>query len=85
MSYTVRARIDEELKKQASGILAASGLTISDAFRMMIMRIVNEQRLPFDPIIPNKQSMKAMRDARKGNLKRSDSLSNLFEDLSSNP
>lgn len=49
----VRARIDQRLKEEAAAILAATGLTISDAFRMMLMRTVAEKVLPFDPLVPN--------------------------------
>ena len=41
----VRARIDEQTKEEASAVLAAMGLTVSDAFRMMLIRIVREKAL----------------------------------------
>ena len=64
----VRARIDGRIKEQASVVLAAMGLTVSDAFRMMMMRIATEKSLPFEPLIPNAETIAAMEDARAGRL-----------------
>lgn len=63
----VRARIDAHIKEEASAVLAAMGLTASDAFRIMMTRIAREKALPFDPLIPNAETIEAMRDARRGN------------------
>ena len=62
----VRARIDEHIKEEASVVLAAMGLTVSDAFRIMLTRIAREKALPFEPLIPNEKTIKAMRQARSG-------------------
>ena len=64
----VRARIDEHTKDEAAAVLAAMGLTVSDAFRMMLTRISREKALPFAPLAPNETSVKAMKEARKGKL-----------------
>ena len=64
----VRARIDEHLKAEAEAVLASIGLTISDAFRMMIVRIVREKALPFEPLVPNETTIEAMKAARRGEL-----------------
>jgi DNA-damage-inducible protein J len=64
----VRARIDEKTKKEATEILDAVGLTVSDAFRMMLVRTVAEKRLPFDPLVPNKETIAAIKAAREGDL-----------------
>ncbi len=62
----VRARIDEHIKEEATVVLAAMGLTVSDAFRIMLTRIAREKALPFEPLIPNEKTIKAMRQARSG-------------------
>lgn len=64
----VRARIDEQVKEEATIVLAAMGLTVSDAFRIMLTRIAREKALPFEPLVPNTATIKAMKDARQGNL-----------------
>ncbi len=62
----VRARIDEHIKEEASVVLATMGLTVSDAFRIMLTRIAREKALPFAPLIPNEKTIKAMRRVRSG-------------------
>ena len=64
----VRARIDQRIKEEAAAILGAAGLTISDAFRMMLMRTVADKALPFDPLVPNAKTIEAMKAARRGDL-----------------
>ena len=71
MSNTiVRARIDEKTKEEAATVLASIGLTVSDAFRLMMVRIVKDKALPFEPLIPNAETVEAMREARRGKLKK---------------
>jgi DNA-damage-inducible protein J len=65
----VRARIDEHIKEEATVVLAAMGLTVSDAFRLLLTRIAREKSLPFDPLVPNAETIAAMKEARRGNLK----------------
>ena len=62
----VRARIDEHIKEEATVVLAAMGLTVSDAFRIMLTRVAREKALPFEPLIPNEKTMQAIKDARSG-------------------
>lgn len=62
----VRARINKDIKEEASIVLESMGLTVSDAFRMMLIRIATEKALPFDPLIPNDETIQAMKDAREG-------------------
>ncbi len=64
----VRARIDGQIKEQAAVVLAAMGLTVSDAFRMMMTRIAVEKALPFEPLVPNAETIDAMLAARRGEL-----------------
>ena len=64
----VRARINEQIKDEAAAVLGAMGLTVSDAFRMMMMRIAAEGALPFEPLVPNGKTIAAMKAARHGEL-----------------
>ena len=77
----VRARIDEQVKEEASAGLAAMGLTVSDAVRIMLTRVAREKALPFEPLVPNETPIAAMREARAGNLKSFDSVGALMADL----
>ena len=64
----VRARIDERIKEEAAAVLAAMGLTVSDAFRLMMFRIARDKALPFEPLVPNTDTVDAMKAARRGEL-----------------
>ena len=77
----VRARIDEHIKEEASAVLAAMGLTVSDAFRIMLTRVAREKALPFEPLIPNETTIAAMREVRTSNLKSFDGVAALMADL----
>ena len=77
----VRARINEDLKEEASAILASIGLTVSDAFRLMLTRVVSDKALPFDPLVPNEITIAAMREARAGKLKSFATVDALMADL----
>ncbi len=80
-SSVVRARIDDSIKQEASVVLASMGLTVSDAMRMMLTRVAREQALPFEPLVPNKKTIQAMRDARSGKTKKHATLESLMADL----
>jgi DNA-damage-inducible protein J len=77
----VRARIDESIKTEAEAVLAAMGLTVSDAFRLMMTRIAKEKSLPFEPLVPNKKTIAAMKEARKGGLPSFNTVDALIADL----
>ncbi|MDR0274359.1 MAG: type II toxin-antitoxin system RelB/DinJ family antitoxin [Burkholderiaceae bacterium] len=77
----VQARIDGNVKAEAAAVLAAIGLTVSDAVRLMLTKIAREKELPFDPLIPNETTIAAMREARKGGGKRFATLDDLMAAL----
>jgi DNA-damage-inducible protein J len=66
----VRARIDERVKREAADVLAEIGLSVSDAFRLMMVRIAKDKALPFEPLIPNAETIEAMKEAGRGGLMR---------------
>ena len=77
----VRARIDEHIKEEATVVLAAMGLTVSDAFHVMLTRVAREKALQFEPLIPNATTIEAMKEARRGGLKSFASVEDLMADL----
>ena len=77
----VRARIDTATKERAAIALEAMGLSISDAIRLLMLRVADEQRLPFDVRVPNTESRRAMEDLNAGKGNRSASAAVLFKDL----
>jgi DNA-damage-inducible protein J len=64
----VRARIDARTKREAAAALKRIGLTVSDAFRLLLVRVAAEKALPFEPLNPNAETVAAMKAARRGEL-----------------
>jgi DNA-damage-inducible protein J len=64
----VQTRIDGAIKEEAAAVLKSIGLTVSDAVRLMLMRVAHDKALPFEPLIPNKKTIAAMKEARSGKL-----------------
>ena len=81
MNTVVRARIDQKIKDEAVAVLGTIGLTASDAFRLMMVRIAAEKRLPFEPLVPNAETIEAMKAARRGDLIQAGSVDDLMADL----
>jgi DNA-damage-inducible protein J len=77
----VRARINEQIKEEAAAVLSEIGLTLSDAFRLLLIRVAREKALPFEPLIPNATTIKAIEEARRGELISIGTLDDLFTEL----
>lgn len=77
----VQTRIDRQIKKEASVVLEAMGLTVSDAVRLLLTKIAREHALPFDPLIPNETTIAAIKEARAGNLSRVHTINELKKAL----
>jgi DNA-damage-inducible protein J len=77
----VRARIDSDLKKEAGAVLAEMGLSVSDAIRLMLVRVVAERALPFEVRTPNRQTRDAMLAAQRGEVAHFDKVAHLMADL----
>jgi DNA-damage-inducible protein J len=80
-SSVVRARIDERTKKQAAAALKKIGLTVSDAFRLLMVRVAAEKNLPFEPLNPNAETIGAMKAARRSELIKAGKPENLLRSL----
>ena len=77
----VQARVNGDIKEEASVVLAAMGLSVSDAVRLLLTRVAREKALPFAPLIPNAETIAAIKEARAGNLARFDDVESLLDDL----
>lgn len=77
----VQARIDGAVKDEAAAVLAAMGLTVSDAVRLLLTKVAREHALPFDPLVPNEETIAAMKEARRGNLPSFATVGELIADL----
>jgi DNA-damage-inducible protein J len=61
----IRARVEPKLKSDAETILESLGLTASDAIRVFYKQIVLRKGLPFDLLIPNAETRKALAEYKK--------------------
>jgi DNA-damage-inducible protein J len=77
----VRARIDARTKKRAADALEAMGLSISDAIRLLMLRVADERRLPFEIKAPNAETRAAMAELEAGKGGRFASVNALMADL----
>ena len=77
----VRARIDTHTKARAASALAAMGLSISDAIRLLMLRVADEHRLPFEVKAPNAATKKAIAELEAGKGKKFTSVDDLMADL----
>ncbi len=83
-STMLHVRVEDETKTQASEVLAAMGLTVSDAVRILLKRVVTDQAFPLEVKVPNAQTRAAMEEARamaKARTARFDSAGALIDDL----
>lgn len=77
---TVNARIDPALKTKAETILSKVGLTSAEAVRLFYTQICLQKGLPFEAKIPNRTTIKAMRDADARNTYSANSIDELLDD-----
>ena len=59
----IHVRVDDEIKTQATETLAMMGLSVSDAVRVFLKRVVVEQAMPFEIRVPNIETRAAMAEA----------------------
>jgi DNA-damage-inducible protein J len=78
---TLNVRIEEEVKVKASRILEASGLTASSAVRLFLLRVIEDEALPFDLPRPNAKTRRALTAAKRGRMKNVKNTRTLVKDL----
>ena len=74
-------RLTPEVKKDAEAILKELGISVSTATEMFYRQIIANKGLPFDPRVPNKSTIQAMEDARKGKGKRYKTVKEMTKDI----
>jgi DNA-damage-inducible protein J len=77
----VRARIDGKVKEQATRVLSEMGLSVSDAIRMLLVRVAREKALPFDVRVPNEETIAAIEKLRRGEGHKANSIDELMAKL----
>jgi DNA-damage-inducible protein J len=86
-SAMVHVRVDEKVKAEATQMLAAMGLSVSDAVRVFLLRVIAEKQLPFALKVPNAETRAAMLEADdivKTRRARFATATELFNDLEKN-
>lgn len=80
-------RVDDDTKEQATAALSAMGLTMSDAVRLFLRRVVIDQAFPLELKVPNADTLAAMEESRtlmKKGRARFANADELFADLEKN-
>jgi DNA-damage-inducible protein J len=77
----VRARIDGQVKEKAAKVLADMGLSVSDAIRLLLIRVAAEKALPFEIKVPNAEMRAAMAELERGGGASFDGATDLMTDL----
>lgn len=77
----VQARVNGEIKAQATAALADMGLTVSDAVRILLTRVAKEKGMPLALMQPNATTLAALKEAEERSLPRFDSIEALMADL----
>jgi DNA-damage-inducible protein J len=77
----VQTRIDGAVKDEATAVLKGMGLTVSDAVRLMLVRVAREKMLPFDVRTPNAATREAISELEAGKGVRVDGVEALMADL----
>ena len=57
-------RVDDDIKEQATLALTSMGLSVSDAVRMFLRRVVVDQAFPLELKVPNAETLAAMEESR---------------------
>jgi DNA-damage-inducible protein J len=77
----VHIRVDKKVKAKAAKTLAAMGLTVSDAVRLLLTRVAAEKALPFEVRVPNRQTIAAMEAGERGEVHRATSVAAMMAEL----
>ena len=83
-SSMVHIRVDGKIKEQAAETLAAMGLTVSDAVRLLLTRVAAEKAMPFEVRVPNRTTLAAINAGERGELTRANSIAEMMAGLNAN-
>ena len=83
-SSMLHVRVDDDIKARAVEALATMGLSVSDAVRILLKRVVNDQAFPLELKVPNTQTRAAMEESRAMMMEKAarfESVDALLDDL----
>ena len=81
----VHVRVDEKVKDKAAETLAAMGISVSDAVRVLLTRVAVVKELPLEVRVPNAKTREAMAEPKKGKLQKFSGVDAMMDDLSAKP
>lgn len=83
MSTTITIRVEDKVKKEAGDIFKEVGMDMSTAINVYLKQVIRSKGIPFNisTEIPNATTLKAIKDAEKGEMASFSSIDDLMEDL----
>ena len=79
----LHVRVDDDIKEQATLALTTMGLSVSDAVRLFLRRVVVDQAFPLELKVPNAETQAAMKESRAMMARRREKLAEKLEKLGS--
>jgi DNA-damage-inducible protein J len=61
----IHVRVDDDIREEASSVLGSLGLSLSDAIRVFLHRVVATQGFPLELKVPNEKTRAALEEARE--------------------
>lgn len=83
-SSMIHVRVDDDTKEKATETLNALGMSVSDAVRLFLKRVVVEQAFPLELKVPNAETRAAMAEADRLATGRFGNADELMADLENN-
>ena len=80
-SVVVTANVDERIKEKASEALREEGLSVSDALRLLLVRVAADKAFLPELRIPNRDTINAIKAGERGEVVRFANVSELMADL----
>jgi DNA-damage-inducible protein J len=80
----VHIRVDGKVKAEAAETLAAMGLTVSDAVRLLLTRVAAEKAMPFEVRVPNRATQAAIEAGERGEVSKATSVTGMMAALNAN-
>jgi DNA-damage-inducible protein J len=78
----INARVEPKLKKNAEAVLDKIGLSTTEAVTIFLKQVVAQKGIPFPVKIPNRETIKAMRELDGGGgTRHTGDVASLFSEL----
>ena len=81
MTAIVQAEVDSALRDEATNVLAELGMTVDEAFQILLKRVVEFHEFPLELHEPNAETIEAMRELERGEGRRYNSVAEMFADI----